>query len=56
LSNEIDTLRLALKLAKGAKVIFDAHEYTPREIEDSLFWRIFFQKYKTYWMKMKDMI
>jgi len=52
LANEIDTLRLALKLAKGAKVIFDAHEYTPREIEDSLFWRIFFQKYKTHLCKI----
>jgi glycosyltransferase involved in cell wall biosynthesis len=48
LANDIDTLPLALKLSKGRKVIFDAHEYAPREFEDSLFWRIFFQRYKTF--------
>ncbi len=48
LANDIDTLPLAMRLSNGGKVIFDAHEYAPREMEDLLFWKIFFQKYKTY--------
>jgi hypothetical protein len=52
LANDIDTLPLALKLAKGTKVIFDAHEFAPRELEDLLFWRILFQRYKTYLCKV----
>ncbi len=52
LANDIDTLPLAMRLSKGRKVIFDAHEYAPREMEDLLFWRIFFQKYKIYLCNM----
>ena len=48
LANDIETLPLALKLAQGAKVILDAHEYAPGQVEDMWFWRLFFQKYKTY--------
>ena len=48
LANDIDTLPLALKLSPRAKVIFDAHEYAPREFEDVLRFKIFFQRYKTY--------
>jgi hypothetical protein len=48
LANDISALPLALKLAKGAKVILDAHEYAPRQVEDVLLWRIFFQKYQSY--------
>jgi hypothetical protein len=44
-ANDLLTLPLALRLARGAKVVFDAHEYSPREYEDSLFWRFFFQGY-----------
>jgi len=52
LANDIDSLPLALKVAKGAKVLFDAHEYAPREFEDLLFWRIVLQKYRTYLCKV----
>jgi glycosyltransferase involved in cell wall biosynthesis len=52
LANDIDTLPLTLTLSKGAKVIFDAHEYAPRELEDLLLWRILFQKYRTYLCKL----
>jgi hypothetical protein len=45
IANDLATLPLALTLAKGAKVFFDAHEYAPREYEDRLQWRFFFQKY-----------
>ncbi|OLP17274.1 hypothetical protein BST81_15760 [Leptolyngbya sp. 'hensonii'] len=52
LANDIDTLPLALKLAKpDTKVIFDAHEYAPLQFEDRLIFRIFFQHYRTYLCK-----
>lgn len=41
-SNDINTLPLALLVAKDAPVFFDAHEYSPKEFEDRFFWRIFF--------------
>jgi hypothetical protein len=48
IANDIDALPLALKIANGAKIIFDAHEYAPREFEDRLTFRLLFQNYKTY--------
>lgn len=48
IANDIDSLPLALKVAKSAKVIFDAHEYAPKEFEDRLLFKLFFQPYKTY--------
>lgn len=47
-ANDIDSLPVALKLANGSPVYFDAHEYHPREFEDRLSWRIFQQPYKKY--------
>jgi glycosyl transferase family 4 len=34
IANDLETLPLALHLARGAPVIFDAHEYAPREYDD----------------------
>lgn len=48
IANDIDTLPLALKIRGNAKILFDAHEYFPREFEEQIYWRFFFQKYKTY--------
>lgn len=48
IANDIDTLPLALEIKNNAKILFDAHEYFPREFEENLYWRFFFQKYKTY--------
>ncbi|WP_169333611.1 hypothetical protein [Leeia oryzae] len=48
LANDIDSLPLALKIAKTSPVYFDAHEYHPREFEDKLSWRIIQQSYKKY--------
>lgn len=49
IANDIDTLPLALKIAgKNGKVIFDAHEYSPREFEDQWRWRIIKQSYINY--------
>ena len=42
IANDIDTLPLALRLAKGKPVLFDAHEYHPREFEDLWVWNLFY--------------
>lgn len=46
-ANDIDTLPMAfvIKKSSNAKVIFDAHEYSPRHFENRLLWRIFFQPF-----------
>jgi len=48
LANDLQTLPLALKVARGAKVILDAHEYAPRQNEDVLSWRLLIKNYATY--------
>jgi hypothetical protein len=46
LANDIETLPLAIKIAgERSKIFFDAHEYAPRQFEDRLYWRIFFQRF-----------
>ena len=47
-ANDLLTLPLALKVSKGASVIHDAHEYSPREYDDSWLWRFFIQGYNEY--------
>lgn len=51
ISNDIESLPLALKIANGAKILLDSHEYTPREFEDRVFWRFFLKDYKEYLCK-----
>jgi hypothetical protein len=48
IANDIQPLPIALRLAnlRNAKVLFDAHEYTPRQYEDSLRWKIAQPYYK----------
>lgn len=48
LANDVESLPVALFLAKGARVVFDAHEYAPLQFEDRLRFRIFWKRYKTY--------
>ena len=48
LANDVDTLPVALHLANGTPVLLDAHEYAPREFEESLLWRMTMQPYKEY--------
>jgi glycosyltransferase involved in cell wall biosynthesis len=43
LANDIETLPLALRIADGAPVHFDAHEYHPREFEEQAGWRLVIQ-------------
>ena len=46
IANDINTLPLALALANNkAKVYFDAHEYHPKEFENSFMWRAFQKSY-----------
>ena len=42
IANDVVSLPLALKLAHGKPVLIDAHEYSPREFEDLLLWRLSF--------------
>lgn len=48
IANDVSALPVALRMARGAPVIFDAHEYAPREFENSPAWRIFLQRYTTW--------
>jgi glycosyltransferase involved in cell wall biosynthesis len=41
--NDIESLPLAFDLGLGEKILLDAHEYSPRQFEDKLMWRVFFQ-------------
>ncbi len=43
--NDAETLPMGFRLAQGAPVVFDAHEYYPRQFENSLFWRVFHQRH-----------
>lgn len=49
IANDIDVLPLCLELGEpnAAKIIFDAHEFSPLEHNDSFLWRLLFKKYKT---------
>jgi len=51
IANDADSLPVALKIKGSAKVIFDAHEYSPEENTDSFRWRVLFKNYKTYLIK-----
>jgi Glycosyl transferase 4-like domain len=48
-ANDLDALPIAVRLAEraGSKVLYDAHEYAPREFDDSWRWRIMRGPYAT---------
>ena len=48
LANDLNALPLACGLKPPGGVIFDAHEYSPRELEDRLSWRFLYQGYNDY--------
>jgi Glycosyltransferase Family 4 len=48
IANDVNTVAVALRIADGAPVLLDAHEYSPREFEDLWRWRLFFQGFYTY--------
>ncbi|MDN5844384.1 MAG: glycosyltransferase [Alcaligenaceae bacterium] len=45
IANDLPALPVALRLAGNIPVLFDAHEYSPREYENSVLWRLLFQRY-----------
>lgn len=45
IANDLPTLPIALRLAGNTPVLFDAHEYSPREYENQFAWRLLFQRY-----------
>jgi hypothetical protein len=49
IANELESLPLAFRLAgrQNARVLFDAHEYAPREFEDSWKWRFLYRAFRT---------
>jgi len=51
IANDIDTLPLAIKARNGAKILFDAHEFSPREFDENIAWNLFYSKYKHYLCK-----
>lgn len=46
IANDGESWPLALELRGSSRVLFDAHEYTPREFEHAWWWRMFYQPYK----------
>ena len=47
-ANDISALPLALTYRGQAKILFDAHEYAPRQYETWFLWQFFLQKYTEY--------
>jgi len=47
-ANDIETLPAALDAHPGIPVLFDAHEYAPREYDNLFLWRLLEQSYKRY--------
>ena len=58
IANDLSALPLALKIAKQGKVLFDAHEYSPREGEEKMLWRLTHGKFNEHlcatYLKMVD--
>jgi glycosyltransferase involved in cell wall biosynthesis len=50
-ANDIEALPLALRLASGRAVLFDAHEFAPREFENVFRWRFLLKQFKHYLCK-----
>lgn len=47
-ANDIESLPFSIDVAgKHSKIFFDAHEYSPRQFEDRLYWKVFFQRFVT---------
>lgn len=48
IANDVHTLPLALEVADGAPVLFDAHEYYPGHVEHVRWWRLLMAPYFTW--------
>ena len=51
LANDIEALPVATRVPGGLPVIFDSHEYAPRQFDNSLVWKVFLQGYRMYLCK-----
>ena len=45
LANDLSALPLSIAVKGAAPVLFDAHEYSPREFEDKWLWKLLFGRY-----------
>lgn len=46
IANDIETMPMAWHVAKSkTKIFLDAHEYSPKQFEDRLYWQIFFKRF-----------
>ena len=45
IANDLSALPLAIRLFNGKPIIYDAHEYAPREYDNQLLWRLLFGRY-----------
>lgn len=50
IANDAETLPLAMNW-KGAKILFDAHEYAPLQFEGNPMWKLFFSPFNTWLCK-----
>lgn len=48
IANDIECLPIAFEIKGNSKILFDAHEYFPRQFEDKFAWRILFQPMNKY--------
>lgn len=48
LANDVDTLPFVFRIANGARILLDTHEYAPLHFADQFVWRFFFQGFNTY--------
>ncbi|MGV3631570.1 MAG: capsular biosynthesis protein [Bacteroidota bacterium] len=53
IANDIESLPFAQRIASKSKarIVFDAHEYSPKEHENKFVWRILFQNYNRYLLR-----
>jgi hypothetical protein len=60
LANDVETLPFVYRIANGARILLDTHEYAPLHFSDQLVWRFFFQGFNKYlcdvYMKRCDKI
>ena len=45
LVHDLEPLPMSFKIAKGAPIVLDAHEYFPVQFNESFAWRLFFKRY-----------
>ena len=48
IANDVSALPLAFEVAKGARILLDAHEYAPAQFEDRPAWRLFLGSWTTH--------